>query len=174
MKKNNGKIKLQLLNLFLCSLSLSLCLPLFFSCFLFFCLGRNEPIFCEICKSIIMAFSLKHKPFTRFEMEHCNDLWQTDFKGEFRVGDNNYCYPLNILDDHSRFSIRISCTANTKNVVIPAFSEAFREFGLPLAILSDNGGQFAGFRRGYTQFEKWLMRLSVLPLRGRSNVFTGR
>ena len=91
--------------------------------------------------------SLKHKPFTRFEMEHCNDLWQTDFKGEFRVGDNNYCYPLNILDDHSRFSIRISCTANTKNVVIPAFSEAFREFGLPLAILSDNGGQFAGFRR---------------------------
>lgn len=111
--------------------------------------------------------SLKHKPFTRFEMEHCNDLWQTDFKGEFRVGDNNYCYPLNILDDHSRFSIRISCTANTKNVVIPAFSEAFREFGLPLAILSDNGGQFAGFRRGCTQFEKWLMRLGVLPLHGR-------
>ena len=35
--------------------------------------------------------SLKHKPYTRFEMEHCNDLWQTDFKGEFRVGDNNYC-----------------------------------------------------------------------------------
>ena len=111
--------------------------------------------------------SLKHKPYTRFEMEHCNDLWQTDFKGEFRVGDNNYCYPLNILDDHSRYSIRISCTTNTKNVVIPAFSEAFREFGLPLAILSDNGGQFAGFHRGYTQFEKWLMRLNVLPLHGR-------
>ena len=38
---------------------------------------------------------------------------------------------------------------------------------MPKAILSDNGAQFAGFRNGYTQFEKWLMRLDVLPIHGR-------
>ena len=111
--------------------------------------------------------SLKHRPFIRFERDHCNDLWQTDFKGEFRVGDNSYCYPLTILDDHSRFSIRITCSSNTKNVVIPAFSKAFKEYGLPTSVLSDNGGQFAGFHRGYTHFEKWLMLLDVLPIHGR-------
>lgn len=111
--------------------------------------------------------SLKHKPYIRFEREHCNDLWQTDFKGEFKVRDNSYCYPLTILDDHSRFSVKIACSTNTKNVVIPAFSEAFKEFGLPSSILSDNGGQFAGFRRGYTRFEKWLMLLDILPIHGR-------
>ena len=34
--------------------------------------------------------------------EHCNDMWQTDFKGEFLTADNRYCYPLTILDDSSR------------------------------------------------------------------------
>lgn len=111
--------------------------------------------------------SLKRQPFQRFEKEACNQLWQTDFKGEFQTADQKYCYPLDILDDHSRFAIRISATDTTANVVIPSFQEAFREFGLPDAILSDNGAQFAGFRHGYTQFEKWLMCLDILPIHGR-------
>lgn len=111
--------------------------------------------------------SAKHKPFTRFEKDTCNDMWQTDFKGEFRMENQQYCYPLTILDDHSRFSIAIVPRLSTENVVIPAFKRAFSEFGLPKAVLSDNGAQFAGFRRGYTQFEKWLMTLDVLPVHGR-------
>lgn len=99
---------------------------------------------------------MKRQPYLRFQKEHCNDMWQTDFKGEFRMMDGNYCYPLDILDDHSRFSIRIVPHTSTQNVVIPAFMEAFREFGLPKSILSDNGPQFAGFKKGYTQFERWL------------------
>ena len=111
--------------------------------------------------------TLKHKPVTRFEKEKCNDMWQTDFKGEFRTADGKYCYPLTIIDDHSRFSIAIVAKTSTENVVIPAFMDAFAEYGLPRSVLSDNGAQFAGFKHGYTQFEKLLMRLDILPVHGR-------
>ena len=111
--------------------------------------------------------SQKRQPFTRFEKELCNQMWQTDFKGEFRMADNNYCYPLDIMDDHSRFAIRVVPRLSTANVVIPVFTEAFREFGLPDSILSDNGAQFAGFKKGYTKFERWLMDLDILPIHGR-------
>lgn len=111
--------------------------------------------------------SLKRKPFVRFEKDLCNQMWQTDFKGEFRMADGKYCYPLDILDDHSRFVIRIAPRLGTANVVIPVFTEAFRKFGMPNSVLSDNGAQFAGFRNGYTQFERWLMDLDILPIHGR-------
>ncbi len=111
--------------------------------------------------------SLKRRPFQRFEKDSCNQMWQTDFKGEFRMGDGSYCFPLDIIDDHSRFLIRISPFTSTENVVLPSFREAFREYGMPDSVLSDNGAQFAGFRQGYTQFEKWLMNHDVLPIHGR-------
>ena len=81
--------------------------------------------------------------------------------------DGNYCYPLTILDDHSRFSLQIAPRLSTENVVIPTFEQVFRTYGLPDAILSDNGAQFAGFKHGYTRFEKWLMDLDILPVHGR-------
>ena len=111
--------------------------------------------------------SLKHKAFIRFEKERCNEMWQTDFKGEFKMQNGNYCYPLDIFDDHSRFIIRIKPSESTSNLVLPTFREAFYEYGMPDSVLSDNGAQFAGFRQGYTQFEKWLMNHDVLPIHGR-------
>ena len=111
--------------------------------------------------------SQKRQPYIRFQKENCNEMWQTDFKGEFLTKDEKYCYPLTILDDCSRFSIKISPCLNTANVVIPAFIEAFQEFGMPESVLSDNGSQFAALRRGYTQFEKMLMNLDILPVHGR-------
>jgi transposase InsO family protein len=111
--------------------------------------------------------SQKRKAYLRYEKEACNEMWQTDFKGEFKTKDGKYCYPLDILDDHSRFAIKIAASDTTANIVIPCFKAAFLEYGLPKAILSDNGAQFAGFRNGYTQFEKWLMCLGILPVHGR-------
>lgn len=111
--------------------------------------------------------SLNHKPFVRFQKDKCNQMWQTDFKGEFLTKNNKYCYPLTIIDDHSRFSIKIAPFERTANVVIPSFKTAFEEYGVPDSVLSDNGAQFAGFRQGYTQFEKWLMNHNVLPIHGR-------
>ena len=111
--------------------------------------------------------SLKHQPYVRFEKDKCNEMWQTDFKGEFLTRDNNKCFPLDIIDDHSRFLIKIKALTSTANAVIPCFKEAFYEYGMPDSILSDNGAQFAGFKQGYTQFEKWLMNNNILPIHGR-------
>lgn len=112
------------------------------------------------------AESQKHTPFHRFQRENCNDLWQIDFKGDFLLGDGNRCYPLDILDDRSRYCIQISPKSSASGV-IDSVTLAFQEYGLPNSILSDNGAQFSGFRGGYTQFERWLMDLDVLPIHGR-------
>lgn len=111
--------------------------------------------------------SEKHHKYIRFQKEHCNEMWQTDFKGDFALENGTRCYPLDIIDDCSRYLIKIVPSPNTKNIVIPAFESAFYEYGLPLSVLSDNGSQFAGFKKGYTQFEKWLMLFDVLPIHGR-------
>ncbi len=71
---------------------------------------------------------------------------------------------MDIIDDCSRFLIKIAPSNSTKNIVIPTFESAFREYVTPSAVLSDNGGQFAGFKQRYTQFEKWLMCLDILPI----------
>ncbi len=110
--------------------------------------------------------SLKHRAYQRFEREQCNSLWQTDFKGDFGLLDGSRCYPLDILDDHSRFCIRTE-PKNSATGVKESFIQAFQEYGLPDAILSDHGSQFAGFKGGYTHFERWLMDLDILPIHGR-------
>lgn len=112
------------------------------------------------------AESLKHKPYQRFEREQCNELWQTDFKGDFALLDGSRCFPLTILDDHSRFSILIEAKLNTLGVK-DSFKRAFLTYGMPDSVLSDNGAQFAGFRGGYASFERWLMDYQILPIHGR-------
>lgn len=52
-------------------------------------------------------------------------MWQTDFKGEFLTADNRYCYPLTILDDSSRYSIKIACFPNTKMSLLTLLSKLF-------------------------------------------------
>ena len=115
---------------------------------------------------ISLEESIKHKPFVRFEKDLCNDMWQTDFKGDFALLDGTRCFPLDILDDHSRFAIKIASKPNTLGVT-DSFREAFLEFGLPKSVLSDNGWTFRGLHGGYTHFEKWLMDHDVLPIHGR-------
>lgn len=110
--------------------------------------------------------SLEHRPCQRFEREHCNELWQTDFKGDFLLGNGVRCYPLDILDDHSRYALLVEPKETTIGVK-DSFIQTFQKYGLPNAILSDNGAQFSGFRGGYTQFERFLMDLDILPLHGR-------
>ena len=112
------------------------------------------------------AESVKHTAFQRFEREHCNEMWQTDFKGDFLLGNGVRCYPLTILDDHSRFSIRIEPKTSASGVK-DSFILAFQEYGLPNSVLSDNGTQFSGVHRGLSQFERFLMDLDILPIHGR-------
>ena len=112
------------------------------------------------------AESQKRKEFIRFQRECCNELWQVDFKGDFALLDGTRCFPLDILDDCSRYCLRAEGKSNTQGVR-QSFEATFVEFGLPKAILSDNGAQFAGFKGGYTQFERWLMDLDIIPIHGR-------
>jgi transposase InsO family protein len=93
-----------------------------------------------------------------------NDLWCTDFKGEFQLANKSYCYPLTVTDHASRYLLL--CEAMESNKEEPAFSafeRLFRERGLPLAIRSDNGVPFAS-PNGLFNLSKlsvWWLRLGI-------------
>jgi len=73
-----------------------------------------------------------------------NDLWCVDFKGEFRLGNSHYCYPLTATDHASRFLLLCEALDSVReDPVISAFEQLFRERGLPSARRSDNGVPFA-------------------------------
>jgi transposase InsO family protein len=73
-----------------------------------------------------------------------NDLWCADFKGEFKLGNGRYCYPLTVTDHASRFLLLCEALESTReDLACTAFERLFRERGLPLAIRSDNGVPFA-------------------------------
>ena len=77
-----------------------------------------------------------------------NELWCTDYKGEFMLADRRYCYPLTITDYASRYLIACDALATTKEgYAFTVFERAFKDFGLPLAIRTDNGVPFSCCQR---------------------------
>jgi transposase InsO family protein len=77
--------------------------------------------------------------FARFEHEEPNDLWQMDFKGHVAMR-RGRLHPLTVLDDHSRFSIVLAaCPDQTTDTVKVHLIKAFRRYGLPVRIITDNG-----------------------------------
>ena len=96
-----------------------------------------------------------------------NEVWTTDFKGEFRTGDGRYCYPLTLRDGFSRFVLRCDALAAcTYEATRHRFARAFATYGLPLRIRSDNGTPFAGPGFGrLSQLSVWWMRLGIVPER---------
>ena len=106
------------------------------------------------------AESAKHTPQMRFEYPEPNALWQLDFKGHF-VMQHDRCHPLTLLDDHSRFNLTLQACANQRGETVQdCLTTVFRRYGLPQAMLMDNGspwGNDAG--QPYTPFTVWLMHL---------------
>jgi putative transposase len=97
-----------------------------------------------------------------------NDVWTADFKGEFRLGDGAYCYPLTIADLHSRYVVRVAALASTAHEPTAAiFRECFAAFGLPRVIRTDNGVPFAAplALGGLSQLAVWWLRLGIRPER---------
>jgi transposase InsO family protein len=92
-----------------------------------------------------------------------NAVWCIDFKGAITTGDGVRCGPLTILDAFSRFCIRCELLdAATSDRVMHVLDSAFREYGLPAAIRSDNGPPFASTGAGgLTQLNVWLLRLGI-------------
>lgn len=112
------------------------------------------------------------KPMTRFEAEAPNDLWQMDFKGDIILGDGTRCFPLTVLDDHSRFSLCIDGRTNQRRGPVESqLTTLFRRYGLPRRLLCDNGKPWAGAHRRtdvdgrswphYTRLAAWMMRLGI-------------
>lgn len=93
-----------------------------------------------------------------------NDLWCVDFKGEFRMGNRDYCYPLTVTDHASRYLLMCEALETTREApVIEAFRRLFAERGLPGAIRSDNGVPFASPNGLYnlSRLAVWWLRLGI-------------
>jgi transposase InsO family protein len=101
------------------------------------------------------------------EAEKPNAVWSLDFKGQFRLGDSCLCYPLTATDGFSRYLL------GCRGLQRPTGEEAkrvieslFREYGLPQAILTDNGSPFASPRAlaRLSRLSVWWIKLGIRPV----------
>ncbi len=60
-----------------------------------------------------------------------NALWCADFKGEFKLGNGQYCYPLTVTDQASRFLLCEALESTKEKGAFEACRQLFRERGLP-------------------------------------------
>ena len=93
-----------------------------------------------------------------------NALWCADFKGEFKLGNRRYCYPLTVSDHASRLVLMCEAMETTRqNGVFTAFERLFAERGLPQAIRTDNGAPFAGPNALFnlSKLSVWWLRLGI-------------
>jgi hypothetical protein len=93
-----------------------------------------------------------------------NDLWCTDYKGEFRLGNKNYCYPLTVTDHASRYLLLCEALESTcESLAFTAFERLFQERGLPHSIRSDNGVPFASANSLFnlSKLSMWWLRLGI-------------
>ena len=107
------------------------------------------------------------QPFA--SVDSANQTWCADFKGWFRTSDGTRCDPLTITDAHSRYLLRCHITPKTDGVHVAAiFDAAFREFGMPLVIHTDNGVPFASVAPGgLSRVSMNWVKLGILPERSR-------
>ncbi len=112
--------------------------------------------------------SAKHTPHVRFERPQPNELWQMDFKGHF-VMQQNRCHPLTLLDDHSRFNLGLQACANERGETVQdRLTAVFRRYGLPQAMLMDNGSPWGNdSAQPFTPLTVWLMQLGINVLHSR-------
>jgi hypothetical protein len=98
-------------------------------------------------------------------MDAPNAVWTADFKGQFKTGDGQYCYPLTVVDGYSRYLL--ACHALPGTLLAPTrvtFERLFREYGLPERIRTDNGVPFATCALGrLSQLSAWWIRLGITP-----------
>ncbi len=93
-----------------------------------------------------------------------NELWCADYKGEFMVADRRYCYPLTVSDYASRYLITCDALSTTRETfAFCVFEHAFKDFGLPKAIRTDDGVPFASGNAlyGLSRLSVWWLRLGI-------------
>jgi transposase InsO family protein len=93
-----------------------------------------------------------------------NELWCADYKGEFLLGNRQYCYPLTITDHASRFLLCCEALSSTReNLAFTIIERLFQERGLPANIRSDNGVPFASAHPLFnlSRLAVWWLRLGI-------------
>lgn len=93
-----------------------------------------------------------------------NELWCTDYKGEFLLGNRRYCYPLTVTDHASRYLLLCEALESTcESLAFTAFQRLFQERGLPHSIRSDNGVPFASANSLFNlaKLSVWWLRLGI-------------
>ena len=93
-----------------------------------------------------------------------NELWCTDYKGEFLLGNHQYCYPLTVTDHASRFLLTCEALSSTReDYAFTVFERLFKERGLPANIRSDNGVPFASANALFnlSKLAVWWLRLGI-------------
>lgn len=93
-----------------------------------------------------------------------NALWCADYKGEFKLGNRKYCYPLTITDYRTRYLLACDALDSTKeDYAFTVFERTFREFGVPNAIRTDNGIPFSSRTAffGLSKLSVWWLRLGI-------------
>ncbi len=99
----------------------------------------------------------------RFERSQPNQLWQMDFKGQYLSAWGG-CYPLSILDDHSRFAVGLYALSGTSLVPVrDSLIDAFRRYGVPEQMLMDHGTPWWGAHseHGLTQLSVMLIKQGI-------------
>lgn len=97
------------------------------------------------------------------EVSAPNEVWCIDYKGQFRLGDRTYCYPLTITDQYSRFVLACEgMAAISDEEARDVCQDVFREQGLPVAIRSDNGAPFASTGLGnLTKLSAFFLQVGI-------------
>lgn len=105
------------------------------------------------------------RPATRrFERLRPNELWQMDFKGEYLLRGGGRCYPLSLLDDHSRFAVGLfALSRQDTEAVDRSVVSAFECYGVPEAILMDHGTPWWSTTNGHglTRFSVSLIKQGI-------------
>jgi len=112
----------------------------------------------------------RRSPPSSIPFGHCgaaNDIWCIDFKGWFLTGDGSCCEPLTLSDAYSRYLLRCQALARADTEhVWPVLEAAFREFGLPHRLRSDNGPPFASCGAGgLSRLAVQVIKAGVVPER---------
>jgi transposase InsO family protein len=118
---------------------------------------------------LLTATDTHPRRWQRFEHPAPNDLWQLDFMGHVAM-ESARLHPLTLLDDHSRYALGLFACANQQLTVVQTHLTAcFQRFGLPAALLTDNGPPWGSSGNGgITAFEAWVLRLGIRVVHGRA------
>lgn len=103
------------------------------------------------------------RDYLRWERSAPNELWQMDFKGSFGLAGGARCHPFGLIDDYSRYSLSLKACPDQRTARVQGhLQEAFQRYGLPEAMLMDNGSPWGNsWDQPWTQLTLWMCDLGI-------------